>query len=125
MDLAQHIIEREKALLHPETRKSQKRLCELISTEFKEIGASGSCFGLAEVLDALPHENGWSATTQDWEFRLLSEELAQTIHRAFVVRHQGDSGTYSLRSSIWRLEDGDWKMVYHKGTKVASEGVDL
>ena len=39
--------------------------------------------------------------------------LARLAHRgATAVRPSADS----LRSSIWRLRDGRWRMVFHQGT---------
>ncbi|MEM7208226.1 MAG: DUF4440 domain-containing protein [Pseudomonadota bacterium] len=118
MSLAEIIIEKEKALLTFGVRSSIESLRSLLSSEFKEVGASGAYFGLSEVLECLPAEESWSCKTQDWEFRLLSIDIVQTIHRAFVVHFDGDEGTYSRRSSIWRKESNEWKMIYHQGTKV-------
>ena len=118
MELAEIIIEKEKALLTFEVRSSVERLKSLLSREFKEVGASGAYFGLDDVLERLPTEENWSCKTQDWEFRMLSSEIAQTIHRAFVVHFDGDEGVYSRRTSIWRNESGEWKMIYHQATKI-------
>ncbi len=118
--LKEIIIAKEKDLLTFEVRSSAKKLKELISDDFKEIGASGAYFGLSEVLERLPTEASWcwSAQTQDWEFRFLSDDIAQTIHRAFIIHNQEDEGVYSRRMSIWRKEKGLWKMYYHQGTKI-------
>ena len=118
MGLAETIIEKEKALLTLEVRSSVTKLKSLLSSEFREVAASGAYYGLSEVLEWLPAEEDWTCHTQDWEYRLLSNEIAQTIHRAFVVHFNGDEGVYSRRTSIWRNEAGEWKMVYHQGTRV-------
>ena len=56
MRLRKKIINLEKALLTFEVRQSAAKLTELLSEDFKEIGASGACFGLAEILEHLPCE---------------------------------------------------------------------
>ena len=118
MSLAETIIDKEKALLTWEVRSSADKLKSLLSVEFREMGASGVYFGLSEVLESLPSEENWSCKTKDWEFRMLSDNVVQTIHRAFVVHFEGDEGVYSRRTSIWRNESGEWKMIYHQGTKI-------
>jgi len=118
MALADIIIEKEKALLTLGVRSSVEKLKSLLSNEFKEVGASGAYFGLREVLECLPGDGNWSCKTQDWEFRMLNSEIAQTIHKAFIVHSDKDEGTYSRRTSIWKNESGEWKMIYHQGTKV-------
>ena len=118
MSLAETIIEKENALLTWEVRSSADKLRSLLSVEFREVGASGAYFGLSEVLESLLSEENWSCKTKDWEFRALSDDVVQTIHRAFVVHFEGDKGVYSRRTSIWRNESGEWKMIYHQGTKI-------
>ncbi|MFI2810470.1 MULTISPECIES: DUF4440 domain-containing protein [Microbulbifer] len=119
MSLQEEIISKEKSLLNTSVRRSRTKLRELISGDFREIGASGACFGLAELLEQLPQDADWSAQTQDREFRILGDGVTQTVHRAFIKKAGSDTGTFSYRTSIWRLENGSWKMVYHQGTKVA------
>lgn len=118
MTLAEILIKKEKALLTFDVRSSVEKLKSLLSNEFKEVGASGAYYGLSEVIECLPAEENWSCKTQDWEFRLLSSDIAQTIHRAFIVHFDGDEGVFSRRTSIWKKESGEWKMIYHQGTKV-------
>ncbi len=56
--------------------------------------------------------------TRDWECRQLADDIVQTVYRAFIVNDGDGSGTFSRRSSLWRLENGCWKMVFHQGTRV-------
>lgn len=119
MELREEIINLEKALLTFEVRQSAAKLTEMLSEDFKEIGSSGACLGLAEILENLPRERDWSATTQDWEFRTLSEDIVQTICNACIKKSGSATEAYSRRTSIWRLEGEFWKMVYHQGTLVA------
>ncbi|MFD1217207.1 nuclear transport factor 2 family protein [Microbulbifer celer] len=118
MELREKIINLEKTLLTFEVRRSPAKLNELLSENFKEIGASGACSGLAEILEHLPRERDWSATTQDWEFRALSEGIVQVMYKACIEKPGSGTPVYSRRTSIWRLEGESWKMVYHQGTAV-------
>ena len=119
MSLKEKIIAQEKSLLTYRVRESVSDLKSLLSTEFKEVGASGTCSVLSDVLNNLPKEQDWSCKTQDWEFRKLSDDVVQTFHRAFVIHLGKDKGEYSMRTSIWKNENGIWKMIYHQGTRTA------
>ncbi|MDN3650078.1 DUF4440 domain-containing protein [Reinekea marina] len=118
MDLEAQIISLEKSLLTIEVRKSKTELLERIAPGFKEIGASGSYFGLDSILERLPTEQSWSAKVQDFEFRQINPEFCQLVFRAYIKSHEADSGTYSHRSSFWQKFEDGWKVIFHQGTKV-------
>jgi hypothetical protein len=118
MELEAHIIELEKSLLTFDVRHSKTELLKRIAPEFKEIGASGSYFGLDNVLERLPTEDDWRAFAQDFEFQQISDDICQVVFRSYSRRNNDDEGTFSLRSSIWKKFDDGWKMVFHQGTKV-------
>lgn len=119
MELRLEIIEKELSLLSPEVRRSKEKLTSLLSQEFLEIGASGRTFRLDEVLSELPEESNYSAHAQDFEFRALSEDLVQLIYRSSSSRGGDGERRFAKRTSLWRRENGAWKMVYHQGTPVA------
>jgi len=115
------LIENEKSLLTFEIRSSREQLRTLISNDFREIGASGTYLGFNEVLEDLPHSaENWSAISQNFECHELSDNIVQVIYRCKIIHDYDDEPVYSLRSSIWRIEDGHWKMVFHQGTRVKS-----
>ena len=119
MENCELLIKNEKALLTYEVRCSPERLRAFISDDFREIGASGAYFGLAEVLENVPlNAQNWSAVAQNFECRHLSDDIVQVVFQCVITHDIGSEPVYSLRSSIWRLEGGQWKMVFHQGTKV-------
>lgn len=118
LELEKLIIEKELSLLTFEVRHSESALKSVLSSEFLEVGASGDYFGLSEVLSELPTESNWQCHAQDFEFRKLERSIVQLIFRAHITSQNTPNGTYSRRTSIWRLERGYWKMLYHQGTKV-------
>ncbi|MBN2389441.1 MAG: nuclear transport factor 2 family protein [Anaerolineae bacterium] len=90
-----------------------------MSDDFREIGASGAYFGLAKVLENLPlNARNWSAVAQNFECRELSDTIAQLVYQCVISHDTDNEPVYSLRSSIWRLKGGQWKMVFHQGTEV-------
>ena len=119
METCELLIEKEKKLLTYDIRSSSEQLRSLISEDFLEIGASGGSFGLDEVLENLPRKaQNWSAVAKIFECRELSDNIFQVLFQCVITHDIDSEPVYSLRSSIWRLEDGQWKMVFHQGTKV-------
>lgn len=119
MEIEADLIEKERALLSFEVRRSPVKLRSLLSSDFLEIGASGDFFGLDSVLDCLPQESAWSAISQDFEHRRLSSDLIQLFYRVAISRPNDLGTSYSRRTSIWRKEGGEWKMVYSQGTAIS------
>lgn len=118
MNLEKVIISKELSLLTFEVRHSESKLKSLLSDDFLEIGASGDYFGLKEVLSELPTQQKWKCHAQDFEFRHLDTNIVQLIFKTHITTKTNPSGTYSLRTSLWKLESEQWKMVYHQGTKI-------
>ena len=108
----------EKALLTSEVRSSVEKVRQFLSEDFREVGASGAYFGFNEVLQSITDQNDWAAFPDLWEFRQLSDDVAQVIYRVKIVRGKTGTVAYSRRTSIWRTEAGTWKLVYHQGTAV-------
>ncbi|WP_215396383.1 DUF4440 domain-containing protein [Rheinheimera oceanensis] len=114
--LTQHLIELEQLLVQPATRLSVELLNRHLADDFYEIAATGRCFGKADVLERLPTETPPVITQQDFDCRVLAVGLAQLTYRATIQRAENQSPSYSVRSSIWRSDGGEWQMVFHQGT---------
>jgi len=116
--IQKEIIRREKQLLSLETRSSKEKLEQLLSTEFQEIGSNGTLSNFSETSDALQQEKDWSAEIGSFSFNLINENIAQLIYKARIKHKRNDQGTLSLRSSLWRREEKEWKIIFHQGTKI-------
>ena len=114
--IKQQLIELEQLLVQPATRLSAELLNRYLADDFYEIGASGRSFGKADVLTRLPTETPPVITQQDFDCRVLAEGLAQLTYRATIQRTQNDRPSYSVRSSIYRLNGEHWQMIFHQGT---------
>lgn len=70
------------------------------------------------VLERLPASDPVKYILDNFEAQKLSEDIFQT---RFVTDRENSDGlhTISLRSSIWRNKDGNWKMFYHQGTPMS------
>lgn len=110
-ELKNHLRELEEKLLTPEARSSKEQLKKLLADDFFEFGSSGMVLFKDE---AIPEEGIGIVQMQmtDFEIHPLSEDVVLATYRIFNEINQQNS----LRSSIWKLIDGDWKMVFHQGT---------
>ena len=106
----------EEALLRPEIRTSSAELSRLLGEDFIEFGSSGRVYGRAQVIEALQAASSDRITLESFRLQELGEHAV--LARYVAVRHDG-SGlelTRSLRSSIWKREEGQWRIVFHQGT---------
>lgn len=113
------LIELETSLFSPQVRASIPKLDELIAEDFTEIGASGIRFDKKHVLERLPFESPPQIVAMDFELRLLAPDCAQLLYRSVMERGEGEEPIFSHRCSLWRLEDSNWKMTFHQGTRCA------
>ncbi len=114
--LKQQLIELELYLLKSEVRTSAKELSALIHDDFLEFGGSGIRFGKEEVLIRLPQVKCPEFSATDFELRMLAPDLAQLLYRATILKPSEFITRYSLRSSLWKEEDGRWQLIFHQGT---------
>ncbi|WP_397538339.1 DUF4440 domain-containing protein [Rummeliibacillus pycnus] len=112
--LKEHILQLEEKLLKPEIRSSQTELSNLLSENFFEFGSSGKILYKNEGIS----QDGIAVvkmTLSNFEIHPLSEEIVLATYRIYNV----ESKQHSIRSSIWKLSEGRWKMVFHQGTKTS------
>lgn len=112
--LRSHLVELEIALLQPQVRASREQLDSLLSERFREIASTGRSFGKDEVLARLPEEADVSFRAEEIEVAMVDETVALVTYRA--SRRCGGEVRDSLRASLWKREDGAWRMLFHQGT---------
>lgn len=109
----------EETLASAEVRASRALMASLLSDEFREIGASGRVFDKAEILELLAGEPGDDAYQVD-ELRVTA--LAEdTCLATYLIPSRTEGAAVkpgSNRSSIWRMEDGVWRILFHQGTRL-------
>ncbi|HPT70508.1 MAG TPA: DUF4440 domain-containing protein [Syntrophomonas sp.] len=106
----------EEKLLQPDIRKSVKDLDALLEDAFIELGCSGQTYNKQEMIDILPTLPAVKFTLTDLQARLLADGVVLTIYRAVKHGEQNEPAQYSLRSSVWIREKGEWRIVFHQGT---------
>lgn len=110
--LKEHLYSLETALLKEEVRKSPELLNELLADDFIEYSSTGAIFDKENVLNRLPSEDDPRISLSDFEMKYLSPTSALTTFKIFVK----SKAKYSLRSSVWKLNDMKWQMTFHQGT---------
>ncbi len=106
-----YLRELEEKLLKPEIRSSPEEISKLLADDFFEIGSSG---GMWYKSDGIPEEGLGIVrmTLSHFELHLLSEDMALVTYRIY----NEDKKQHTLRSSIWKCRNGEWKMYFHQGT---------
>lgn len=109
----------ERALHAPTVRADRGRLAALLDEDFSEIGSSGQCYGREAALEEIPLERAQVRIESDqYAVWMLAEGLAQVRYRS-RYHLDGQAQGWVLRSSLWRLHAGGWRMVFHQGTPEA------
>jgi glyoxylase I family protein len=112
--LESHLIELEQSLHLPPVRANPAVAGALLAEDFREFGASGRVWSRAEILQALASEAPTEFMSEDFICQQLSPELVLLTYKS---THLATSQS-SLRSSLWRLEDRRWRLVFHQGTPI-------
>ena len=110
-ELKNHLLELEQQLLAPETRTSLTELDKLLADDFFEFGSSGSIWYKKDSVGG----EGLTVrkmTLSDFEIYPLSDE---SVLATYCIKDDTRE-LNTLRSSIWKLVDGRWRMFFHQGT---------
>ncbi|MDP4549794.1 DUF4440 domain-containing protein [Alkalihalobacillus macyae] len=115
LEFKKRILDLELQLLKPRIRQSPTEIDKLLAEEFFEFGSSGAVWSKEDSVGG----QGLSVrdmTLTNFEINLLAEGVVlATYHVKDLTRNQN-----TLRSSIWKLDSGHWKMFFHQGTLTES-----
>lgn len=112
----QEIENLEIKILKGEYRKDKDKLNEILSDDFVEFGGKGIEYNKQEIIEALLNENNI-----EWDFRdIKSKNITDGVVMVNYVTIKKESGlvTESLRTSIWKKFDDNYKMIFHQGTDI-------
>jgi hypothetical protein len=112
MEIAEVLRGLEASLLESSVRKNVARVSELLAEDFREYGSSGRVFDKAQIIADLRDEVPYAIAMQEFACMMLAEGVALVTYRS--VR---ESGFEAIRSSIWVMRDGRWRMIFHQGTR--------
>ena len=100
-------------MLDPEVRANPSRVRQLLHDDFLEFGSTGRVYNKKVLLDMLRHERPSTVVIRDFAVRQLASDTALVTYRTV-----GRSGQEARRSSVWIRQDGEWRMVFHQGTRI-------
>jgi hypothetical protein len=111
-----HLHQLEEPLLQPNVRKFAAEVSQLLAGEFIEFGSSGRIFDKQQIIASLQMEPTAYRALLDFNTSALAPGVVLVAYRAVRQGGTGEPPIYSLRSSIWKLIDGRWQMMFHQGT---------
>lgn len=91
-------------------------LAELIDNEFIEIGSSSVIYDKTEVIRWLGSDDQSERIGTSFKARPLAENIILLTYMSSIKSTPLAESKQAMRSSIWRLTDGKWRMVFHQGT---------
>lgn len=110
----------EEELLKPEVRHAPDRVGDLLWDDFVEFGSSGGIFNKQQVMEALeqegPPDPAIRLSLVDFVATRLASDVILVTYRTIQEGGPGAKQESRLRSSIWKLIEGRWQMVFHQGT---------
>jgi hypothetical protein len=106
----------EERLLDPEVRSSGDELSRLLADDFIEFGSSGSIYNKQQIIDSLAREQIMDGSTADFSVRVLADDVVLLTYRSTRYDPATAEEWHSLRSSIWKMNETRWQMIFHQGT---------
>jgi ribonuclease HI len=100
----------ERELAGPDARSDIGRIGVLLHPDFMEIGSSGRVWTRDAMMMALEEDPGHHT-----ELEILGADRIGTSAVLLTYRSYSRSGTV-LRSSLWVLDGGRWRLRFHQGT---------
>ena len=105
----------EEKLLRQETRNSPGEVATLLHPDFFEFGQSGAVWNRQHI-DRLAQEHPMESSLTDLSVRSLAADVTLVTYCAVARYPASGNEWHSLRSSVWKLTDGRWQMIFHQGT---------
>ena len=108
----------EAELQAPASGRDPARIDALLDPDFREFGSSGAVYDRRQALSALCSGPGVDVHVEmsDLEATPISKSVMLLTYHALKRDRQGAEVSRSLRSSLWRLTEGRWKVVFHQST---------
>jgi hypothetical protein len=110
------LVRNELALLDPDVRRDRTRVGAFLAEDFFEYGSSGRVWTREAIMEPLATEEFIPPAVEEMRCRIIAPGVALVTYR--TVRIDANIGARSavLRSSLWTLEAGGWRMRFHQGT---------
>jgi hypothetical protein len=118
--LKARLLALELQLMDPGFRKNREKVSAVLAENFCEFGASGRSWTRNTILEMLVSEADYRAPlVKEFAMQVISPEAVLVTYRTVRAATESNSQQDCLRSSVWILRDGSWKVLFHQGTKVS------
>lgn len=114
----EELAAREPIFHHQEFGTSRADFDSMLAPEFWEIGASGTRYSRAFILQTLEDRHSKPVTESYVVKNFACQELSPNLYLATYQLDQ--SGRLSERSTIWRYINTAWLIVFHQGTLISA-----
>ncbi|AJH00241.1 DUF4440 domain-containing protein [Clostridium beijerinckii] len=113
-----HILQLEQELLKSEVRKSADKINDMLSDDFIEFTSSGSEYHYknGDVFQEQNNPQTLYGEISDFKIKELANDCILAMYKIIKLNELDENKKHSLRSSIWKCFDGQWKMIFHQGT---------
>jgi hypothetical protein len=112
----------ETSLHRPDIRSSPDLVGRLLADEFLEFGRSGRVYNKSVTIEALAAEDVSEPAplpqVSDFSVTRLSHDVMLVTYKSTREPKGSQEGRQTLRSSIYRHQDGRWQMIFHQGTPI-------
>jgi glyoxylase I family protein len=112
--IANQLIKQEQQLL--DKTDSLDVLADLIDDEFIEIGSSSTIYNKTEVMRWLASDDPSERLGTSFKIHKFSEDVILLTYISSIKDMPGSEAKKAMRSSIWRLSNNRWQIVFHQGT---------
>ncbi|WP_058308181.1 nuclear transport factor 2 family protein [Gracilibacillus massiliensis] len=120
-DLKNQLKELERSHIRLDVRQDTRKLDEILSDDFFEIGSSGNTCNKEDCL-----KSGVILTEMslhDYQINLLAHDVILILATYYLVDKTRNRNT--LRSSIWKHINGRWQLYFHQGTKTELQLIEF
>ena len=112
-NIEEKMIENELKLLDKNIRNNKYELEKLLTKNFTEYGSSGSIYTFDEIINSLQNESN------KIKYRIIKIETKRLSENIVLVLYTIEiDNIVSNRSSIWQMENQEWKIIFHQETKI-------
>ena len=94
--------------------------------DYWEVGASGRLYSRELILDLARKQPQHFVDASEAGWRTEDFDLIQLGPQTYLVTYTLDqNGRRTRRSTIWQREPDGWKILYHQGTIISDEEIDV
>ena len=102
--------------MSPDVWRSRAELEARMTPDFVEFASGGRVYDRAALVAGLLGKEPPLIRVEDFTVRELAPAVALVTYRSVIERSDRDPPAIAMRSSIWRREDGRWRMTFHHWT---------